>query len=46
MQDQLEMIEEVISLYLRDSKEGKKKLIEWFLNHVMDGEDAGIRKYV
>ena len=32
MQDQLETIKEIISSFLMDSKDGKKKLLEWFLN--------------
>ncbi len=38
MQDQLDIIKEIINSFLKDSKEGKKQLIEWFLNHVMKEE--------
>ena len=38
MQDQLDVVKEVISSFLLDSKEGKKRLIEWFLNSVMEEE--------
>ena len=31
-------MKEVISRFLQDSKEGKKRLIEWFLNSVMEEE--------
>ena len=38
MQDQLDVVKEVISSFLQDSREGKKRLIEWFLNSVMEEE--------
>jgi len=38
MQDQLEVVKEIISIFLKDSKDGKKRLIEWFLNSVMEDE--------
>ncbi len=38
MQDQLEVVKEVISIFLKDSREGKKQLVEWFLNSVMEEE--------
>ncbi|SIM61696.1 IS256 family transposase [Cuniculiplasma divulgatum] len=38
MQDQMEMVKEVISTFLNDRKEGKKQLVEWFLNKVMEEE--------
>ena len=38
MQDQLEVMKEIISSFLKDSKEGKKHLVEWFLNSVMEEE--------
>ncbi|MCL4341714.1 MAG: hypothetical protein M1431_06450 [Candidatus Thermoplasmatota archaeon] len=38
MQDQLEAVKEVISIFLKGQKEGKRQLIEWFLNDVMDDE--------
>ena len=38
MQDQLNVVKEIISIFLKDSKEGKKQLIEWFLNDVMEEE--------
>jgi Transposase and inactivated derivatives len=38
MQDQLEIMKELISTFLKDNKEGKKKFIEWFLNSVMEEE--------
>ena len=38
MQDQLVVVKEVISIFLKDRKEGKRQLIEWFLNDVMDEE--------
>ena len=33
---QLISIEELIKVFINDRKEGKKELITWFLNHVMD----------
>ena len=33
---QLISIEELIKLFINDRKEGKKELITWFLNNVMD----------
>ncbi len=38
MQDQLNIVEDLISTFLSDNREGKKKLVEWFLNTVMDQE--------
>ena len=38
MQDQLNIVEGLISTFLKDNKEGKKRLVEWFLNTVMDQE--------
>ena len=38
MQDQLDVVKEVISIFLKHNKEGKKQLIEWFLNSVMEEE--------
>ena len=38
MQDQLDVVKEIISIFLKDRKEGKRQLIEWFLNDVMDEE--------
>ena len=38
MQDQLEVVKEIISSFLKDSKDGKKDLMEWFLNSVMEEE--------
>ena len=38
MQDQLEIVKEIISSFLKDSREGKKQLVEWFLNSVMEEE--------
>jgi transposase-like protein len=38
MQDQLEAMKEIISSFLKDSKDGKKRLVEWFLNSVMEEE--------
>ena len=38
MQDQLDVVKEIISIFLKDSKEGKKELVEWFLNNVMEEE--------
>ena len=38
MQDQLDVVKEIISIFLKDRKEGKKQLIEWFLNDVMEEE--------
>ncbi|WMT50854.1 MAG: transposase [Ferroplasma sp.] len=35
---QLISIEELIKLFINDRKEGKKELITWFLNNVMDQE--------
>ena len=34
----MEMVKEVISTFLKDRKERKKQLVEWFLNNVMEGE--------
>ena len=31
-------MKEIISIFLKDSKEGKKELVEWFLNNVMEEE--------
>ncbi len=31
MQDQLDIVKEVISTYLKDNNEGKKQLVEYFL---------------
>ena len=38
MQDQLNVLKEMISTFLQDNREGKKKLMEWFLNSVMEEE--------
>ena len=38
MQGQLEVMKGIISSFLQDSKDGKKKLLEWFLNNVMEEE--------
>jgi len=38
MQDQLDVVKEIISIFLKDSKEGRKGLVEWFLNNVMEEE--------
>ena len=38
MQDQLEVMKEIIRSFLQDSRDGKKKLVEWFLNSVMEEE--------
>lgn len=38
MQDQIEIVKEVISTFLKDRKEGKKQPVEWFLNKVMEEE--------
>ncbi|WP_393972142.1 hypothetical protein OXIME_000749 [Oxyplasma meridianum] len=38
MQDVLEIVKELISSFLKDRKEGKKHLVEWFLNSVMEEE--------
>ena len=38
MQDQLHVVKELIRIFLQDRKEGKKQLIEWFLNDVMEEE--------
>ncbi|MHB1663098.1 MAG: hypothetical protein ACYCSG_04615 [Thermoplasmataceae archaeon] len=34
----MKVVEEIISSFLKDSKEGKKHIVEWFLNNVMEGE--------
>ncbi len=39
MQYRLDLITEIISSPLHDNKDGKKKLLDWFLNCVME-EDA------
>lgn len=31
-------MKEIISTFLKDSKEGKKHLLEWFLNNVIEEE--------
>jgi hypothetical protein len=36
MQDLLKIMKELISTFLNDNKEGKKRWIEWFLNSVME----------
>ena len=38
MQDQLDVVKEIIGIFLKDRKEGKRQLIEWFLKDVMDEE--------
>jgi hypothetical protein len=38
MQDQLDIVKEAISSFLKDREEGKKDLVEWFLNSVMEEE--------
>ncbi len=43
MQDQLDIMKEIISSFLQDNREGKKKLLEWFLNAVME-EEARIQR--
>ena len=43
MQDQLDVVKGIISIFLKDSKEGKKQLIEWFLNDVME-EEASMQR--
>ena len=40
MQDQLAVMKEVTSIFLKDRKKGKKQLIGWSLNNVM--EEAGV----
>ena len=42
MQEQLEIKKGIIGIFLQDSREGKKKLVEWFLITVME-EEAGIQ---
>ncbi len=42
MQDQIDIIKGMVNSYLNDSKEGKKQLVEWFLNSVME-EEANIQ---
>ena len=42
MQYQSIVMEEVISIFLEKGKEGKKQLIEWFLNRVI-GEEAKVQ---
>ncbi|MEM0135862.1 MAG: transposase [Thermoplasmatales archaeon] len=44
MQDQLDIMKEIISSFLQDSKDGKKKLMEWFINTVTE-EEARIEVY-
>lgn len=34
----MEIVKEVINTFLNDRKEGKKQLVEWFLNNVMEEE--------
>ena len=38
MQGQSGVMKEIISSFLQESKDGKKKLLEWFLNNVMEEE--------
>jgi putative transposase len=38
MQDQLDVGKEIISIFLKDSKDGRKDLVECFLNNVMEEE--------
>ena len=38
MQGQLEVMKGIINSFLQESKDGKKKLLEWFLNNVMEEE--------
>lgn len=38
MQNQLNVVKEKISIFLKDTREEKKQLKEWFLNDVMDEE--------
>lgn len=38
MQGQLEILKEVISSFLKDSKEWKRQLVEWFFNSVLEEE--------
>jgi hypothetical protein len=38
MQNQLEVMKEIISSFLQDSRDGKKKLVDWFLNSAMEEE--------
>ncbi len=42
MQDQFEILKGLINTFLLDRKEGKKQLVEWFLNTVME-EEANIQ---
>jgi hypothetical protein len=39
MQGQLEVMKGIISSFLQDSKDGKKKLLEWFLNSNMKEDE-------
>ena len=36
IKSQLNEVKEVISIFPKDRKKGKKQLIEWFLNNVME----------
>ena len=38
MQDQVNVLEELIRTFVNDNMEGKRQLVEWFLNNVMDQE--------
>ena len=38
MQDQSEIVNDIIYTFLQNGKEGKKALMEWFLNTVTDEE--------
>lgn len=38
MQDQVNVMEELIRTFVNDNMEGKRQLVEWFLNNVMDQE--------
>ena len=38
MQDQVNVLEELIRTFVNGNMEGKRQLVEWFLNNVMDRE--------
>ncbi len=44
MQDQIEMVKEIINTFLNDRKDGKKQLVDWFLNTVME-EEAMVQEW-
>ncbi len=44
MKEQIEMVKEIINTFLNDRKDGKKQLVDWFLNTVME-EEAMVQEW-